>query len=1086
MIAGPTGAQYGWAIGGLAAQLFTPPQKLPPTFGPRLGDLKVQASTYGANVPRVYGTARIAGNIIWSTDIIETATTETVESGGKGGSGASQSSTAYSYSQSFAVALCEGPIVGIRRIWANGELIFSLADDADGPTLLASEDVTVYLGTETQTASALMESYLGGGSVPGYRGLAYAEFDGLDLAPFGNRTPNLEFEVVQDGSAFSVTGETILYSGGSPTPTINAFLCYNQQSGKIWCCNSTTLTPAICIDIEAGTQTVDKGLTGAQLIRPLWVDDDGKLWGWNDGGGGATNTLRSIDTAGNVTSYTANLSIVAPPPGTGNEIAIGFDDSGAVYFPSSSSSVIYQCFIGSSTATLTALTNPLASIRLMHRAGDISGRMYCTTPANSGVRGWGYYDTSSLAFTTLYSFSSGTGQPGLVDADNQCIYIGSETDATKLKRFDLDGNFIDQLNLPSNNEFRNMVIDDIGNLYVDGGTPSGNSIYRIDRATFTLETTFVVSGNRGLVSGGSYLGIGPLLFNTGVNQFDVRTIYGLSLLSADPVDLGDVVSDLCQLSDLTSSDLDVTGLVGIPVDGYVIASVGPLRGMIEPLMQAFTFDAVESDNKVKFVVRGGAVAVTIAQTDLSAQGGDGDPPPPAEITRREETELPLEVTVTYIARANNYQPGTQRERRLTTRSQNKAQYSFSIVMSDDFAQQLADKLMYSAWQERASVEFSTTRKFAKYEPTDVMRLTVNGVNIDLRAETKDVGTNGIIRWGGPIVDSSVYTQTSVGATMITPSNSITLTPESVVAFADVPLLRDVDDTPGFYFGACGETFAGWRGQQLYIATDGVTYSPLSNALTISPAVIGRATTALGTAATLGQVDESRTVTVRLEDSLTLSSVTLDQLLSGSNAAMLGDEIIQFRTATLVGTDTYTLSGLLRGRLGSEAFSTTHAIGDEFLLLDPTLIRTVNHPWSYNDVEYLYKAVTFGRTLTQTSEEEFTNTSRRMKPLSPCQLVAGRDGNGDWQIAWVRRTRYQAQWLDEVDAPLGETSEAYEVDVMSGSTVVRTISATTQSASYSAANWLADFGSPTPVTLTINVYQISEEFGRGYAANGTFS
>src|ERR1700744_4674724 len=60
--------------------------------GPRLENLSVQDSRYGAGIPIVYGTTRIAGNVIWSTDLIEASHTNSV-SGGKGGGGSVSSTT---------------------------------------------------------------------------------------------------------------------------------------------------------------------------------------------------------------------------------------------------------------------------------------------------------------------------------------------------------------------------------------------------------------------------------------------------------------------------------------------------------------------------------------------------------------------------------------------------------------------------------------------------------------------------------------------------------------------------------------------------------------------------------------------------------------------------------------------------------------------------------------------------------------------------------------------------------------------------------------------------------------------------------
>src|SRR3990167_2627441 len=200
---GMSAASIGW-MAGLAAHslLFPTSTDLPPAFGPRLGDLKIQTSTYGSAIPRAYGTVRLAGNVIWAPPIVETATTTTTTSGGRGGGGgATQTQTTYSYSADFAIAICEGPIIGISRIWANGKLIHNLSATASIGSVLASDrDFTVYLGSETQTADPTMEAAEGAGNVPGYRGTAYVVFNDMALGEFGNRIPNIEFEVVASGT----------------------------------------------------------------------------------------------------------------------------------------------------------------------------------------------------------------------------------------------------------------------------------------------------------------------------------------------------------------------------------------------------------------------------------------------------------------------------------------------------------------------------------------------------------------------------------------------------------------------------------------------------------------------------------------------------------------------------------------------------------------------------------------------------------------------------------------------------------------------------------------------------------------------
>ncbi len=87
--------------------------------GPRLSSLKVQDSSYGNGIPILYGRCRVAGNVIWSSDLIESISTDNV--GGKGGGGTDVERA--SYSVDCAIALGFGPIGEIRTIWGDGKVI---------------------------------------------------------------------------------------------------------------------------------------------------------------------------------------------------------------------------------------------------------------------------------------------------------------------------------------------------------------------------------------------------------------------------------------------------------------------------------------------------------------------------------------------------------------------------------------------------------------------------------------------------------------------------------------------------------------------------------------------------------------------------------------------------------------------------------------------------------------------------------------------------------------------------------------------------------------------------------------------------
>lgn len=178
-IGGFVGSAIGSVVDSWIISSLAPTQRIE---GPRLDSLRITSSTEGAVIPRVYGRMRMGGNIIWATDFREEINT-TTQGGGKGGGGKVKT-TEYLYYASFAVAVCEGPITGIGRIWADGKLL-----DTAGITW------RWYPGDETQTADPFISAKMGAASTPAYRGTAYVVFEELPLGNYGNRLPQLSFEI---------------------------------------------------------------------------------------------------------------------------------------------------------------------------------------------------------------------------------------------------------------------------------------------------------------------------------------------------------------------------------------------------------------------------------------------------------------------------------------------------------------------------------------------------------------------------------------------------------------------------------------------------------------------------------------------------------------------------------------------------------------------------------------------------------------------------------------------------------------------------------------------------------------------------
>ncbi|MCC0043475.1 MAG: glycoside hydrolase TIM-barrel-like domain-containing protein [Brucellaceae bacterium] len=198
---GSTGAAIGTAVGALAGYAIDRAliNSTRHVEGPRLSGARPYSAEEGASLPRVYGTARIGGTMIWATRFEEQSQTE--RQGSKGGG---PRTTTYTYFANVAFALCEGEVAGVRRVWADG-----LELD------LAAVEMRMYQGSRTQPADPLIEAKQGAGNTPAYRDTAYAVFERLPLETYGNRIPQFQFEVMRPVGGLSERVKAVTLIPGS-------------------------------------------------------------------------------------------------------------------------------------------------------------------------------------------------------------------------------------------------------------------------------------------------------------------------------------------------------------------------------------------------------------------------------------------------------------------------------------------------------------------------------------------------------------------------------------------------------------------------------------------------------------------------------------------------------------------------------------------------------------------------------------------------------------------------------------------------------------------------------------------------------
>ena len=183
---GPIGGLLGTAIGGAIDRTVLGGSGQSRSVR-RASNPALQSATYGEPIPIIVGRMRTAGNLIWSTGIRERTSTA------GGGKRSGPATTTYSYTASFAVGLAAGCIAGVGRVWADGKLLRSSVGTFLTPVVMRLHD-----GNADQAVDPLISAAQGPNGTPAFRGMAYVVFEDMPLADFGNRIPNLTFEIIAD------------------------------------------------------------------------------------------------------------------------------------------------------------------------------------------------------------------------------------------------------------------------------------------------------------------------------------------------------------------------------------------------------------------------------------------------------------------------------------------------------------------------------------------------------------------------------------------------------------------------------------------------------------------------------------------------------------------------------------------------------------------------------------------------------------------------------------------------------------------------------------------------------------------------
>jgi len=1041
-VGGPFGAAIGSAIGNAAGWWLFPEEIV--SQGPRLSELSVQSSTLGLTIPVVYGSWRLAGNIIWSTDLIETRTER--DAGGKGGP--SQTAVEYSYRASFAVGLCEGPISGVLRIWADSRLVYDVSETADAEAITGSirvgESMTVYVGSNTQLPDPAIETVLGVGNVPAYRGLAYAVFRDLELAEFGNRIPNLTFEVVESGGiapGFRVlaTDFNSPIARASPRTVICGFsggLIRIAEQPRIL--DDPIAAPVWLYD-SAGNYIGSSAPTSADFYLPsfyqnfdygVWrLGETGNLnWNQNDP---SRPALYVVDKE---TKSIGNLIIGTPLPGK-------------------TIVAVIACVDCAHYLVLTAPSIDPATEFFLFRYNGVSLDL-----VRSGTTSFVDGEDSGAFGASPVTQRSGRREVAMMESDLEHIWCTPSAYG--------QSSGVGVYKIGKDNVLRRHMT------FYSSQPPNRPSL-----PTGFVANDISIYADRGLccITGDTSSTFPP----------SRRHIYIYSRLSGGPATtrtVGSVVSSLAQKAGLTAGQLDTATLTD-PVVGYGLSQSQTARSAIEALSRVYPFFGVESDAKLRFSQRNGSIVATITADDLGASATD-DTVDLVESSRSQETDLPARLTLRYRSTGADYQVSAQSARRMTTGSEQVIELDIPVALTDQRAADAAQILLTEAWVARNQRKFSTTRKWSHLEPGDIVSLVTPADNFGVRIVRKSES--------GPLVNFEavdhsgvVYSATATPG-LTPPGVGITLPAMTHLEVMNLPALRADDDDRGVYAAVFALGGSRWTGAAVERRPINGTTWDYQLSIYIS-GTLGRTVTALPNWSGPNAWDMNSQFDVELLSG-TLSSVTDVAVLNGANVACIGDEVVQFRDATLISGTTYRLKGLLRARLATNDVATSHVAGERFVLLTPQSIRRIQVDAIDERGQWTYVASTLGGRRDISYYQTVRHEGRALRPLSPVLLSAVRGANNVYVIRWTRRARINAAWEDGGDVPLDEGKEVYDVEVTTTSGDIRIF-------------YLSDFGQRSweiPIetqiattnfpwqTVRLKVWQKSNRYGRGEIADAVIS
>jgi hypothetical protein len=513
----------------------------------------------------------------------------------------------------------------------------------------------------------------------------------------------------------------------------------------------------------------------------------------------------------------------------------------------------------------------------------------------------------------------------------------------------------------------------------------------------------------------------------------------------DGIVLARLIRAYCLSCGLTDAQIEVNKLYGAGgiVRGFVINNVMSMRDAIQALANSHSFDAYESDGKIKFILRSNVQQLTVSsdmfvvdETDMIG----------FTLTRGQETELPSDVKITFIDEYNDYQTAAVNGSTSKGSSQNTGQVQLPEVLSTPYAQALGDSIVQQAWIGRDSGEVRLPLSLLRLEPGDVITIPDAGRNLDIRLTKIDTGDER----------KSDFQTFDIGMFSLPPLVETNRVPPVAELFGAVML--EWVDLPLF---SADQAFA-WSpmiaahadpwpgGVNIYRELSDGSFAFVMQ--TSKHARIGELVqnfpAKLPSRIVNNSPDATHAAPVSTDELIvklyygTLSSVSIGVMMSSrvalgiQNTATGAWEVVKFATAELIGTKTYRLRDLIRGIMGTnEVMMNPYPAGARVVVLEAAELEPLQVGPSVASAPITYR---WGPSRYPVDDVTYVEGERygfrtAYIPLSPVHLRLFISGS-DLLIKWRNRTRDpQAFGSWDLQPGLYEAFERYRVIIYADNT-----------------------------------------------------